>query len=341
MKITIITDTWLPSINGVVTTLTNTVKILRKWGHEVQVIEPSQFKTVGAPGYPEVRLSWNIWSVGPMIESFQPDAIHIATEGPLGLAARWYCKVDKRSIPHNTSYHTKFPEYANAHYKLPVDWGYWCMRLFHKFSTRVLVTNQDMLDDLRARGFNQNMEIWNRGVDRKLFNPRKHRKFQYQRPTLLCVSRVSVEKGLEDFCSMDFPGTKILVGDGPMLEELKQKYPDVEYVGYKQGDALAMYYASADVFVFPSRSDTFGVVMLEAMASGTPVAAYPVTGPRDVITSENGAMDEDLSVAVGIALGRDRQVVRKASKDYDWETCTKTFLEALTPIDHSFELPKK
>jgi glycosyltransferase involved in cell wall biosynthesis len=152
MKITLVTDTWLPSINGVVTTLTNTVEALRSWGHTVQVIEPSLFRTIGAPGYPEVRLSWNIWCVGPMIEQFQPDAIHIATEGPLGLAARWYCKVEKRSIPHNTSYHTKFPEYLHHHYGIPESWGYWWMRIFHKFSTRVLVTNQDMADDLTARG---------------------------------------------------------------------------------------------------------------------------------------------------------------------------------------------
>ena len=332
MKITLVTDTWLPSINGVVTTLTNTVDILRSWGHTVQVIEPSQFRTVGAPRYKEVRLSWDIWRVGPMIEQFQPDAIHIATEGPLGLAARWYCKVDKRSIPHNTSYHTKFPEYLYQHHKIPVSWGYWWMRIFHKFSTRVLVTNQDMADDLTERGF-KNLAVWNRGVDRELFNPDKRKRLSYQGPIILCVSRASKEKGLEDFCELKVRGTKILVGDGPMLTELKSRYPNVIYIGFKQGEELANFYAAADVFVFPSKTDTFGVVMLEAMASGTPVAAYPVTGPRDVIVNGvNGFAHDDLVYAVEQALLCDRRKVREDSKRYDWAECTQTFLDNLTQI---------
>jgi glycosyltransferase involved in cell wall biosynthesis len=332
MKITLVTDTWLPSINGVVTTLTNTVEILRSWGHTVQVIEPSQFKTVGAPGYKEVRLSWDIWRVGLMIEQFRPDAIHIATEGPLGLAARWYCKVEKRSIPHNTSYHTKFPEYFHKMFRVPEDWGYYCMRIFHKFSTRVLVTNQDMADDLTARGF-QNLAVWNRGVDRELFNPDKRKRMSYRSPIILCVSRASKEKGLEDFCELKVRGTKILVGDGPLLPELKRQYPNVIYIGFKQGDELAHFYAAADVFVFPSKTDTFGVVMLEAIASGTPVAAYPVTGPRDVvINGVNGFTSYDLNYAVEQALGCDRSRVRKDSERYDWAECTQTFLDNLTVI---------
>lgn len=334
MKITLVTDTWLPSINGVVTTLTNTVEALRSWGHIVQVIEPSQFRTVGAPGYKEVRLSWNIWRVGKMIEQFQPDAIHIATEGPLGLAARWYCKVEKRSIPHNTSYHTKFPEYLYQHYSIPLTVGYWAMRLFHKFSTRVLVTNQDMADDLTARGF-KNLAVWNRGVDRELFNPDKRKRLSYRGPIILCVSRASKEKGLEDFCELKVRGTKILVGDGPMLLELKRRYPNVIYIGFKQGEELANFYAAADVFVFPSKTDTFGVVMLEAIASGTPVAAYPVTGPRDVVVNGvNGFTNDDLAYATECALLCDRRKVREDSKRYDWAECTQTFLNNLTEISH-------
>lgn len=332
MKITLVTDTWLPSINGVVTTLTNTVDMLRSWGHEVQVIEPGQFRTVGAPGYKEVRLSWDIWNVGKMIEQFNPDAIHIATEGPLGLAARWYCKVDKRSIPHNTSYHTKFPEYMHQHYRIPEKLTYYCMKVFHKFSTKVLVTNQDMADDLSARGFH-NLAVWNRGVDQNLFNPDRRKRTSYRRPLILCVSRVSKEKGLEDFCNLKVKGTKILVGEGPLLPELKRKYKDVIFTGAKTGAELAEYYAAADVFVFPSKTDTFGVVMLESLASGTPVAAYPVTGPRDIIDNGvNGCLSDDLSWAVVSALECDRKIVYQTSKQYTWEACTKTFLDNLTLI---------
>lgn len=333
MRITLVTDTYAPSVNGVVTTLVNTVAELKRLGHTVQVIEPSQFKTVPAPGYKEIRLAWNIWRVGPMIEAFKPDAIHIATEGPLGFAARWYCKVDKRSIPHNTSYHTKFPEYFNRYLGIPVDWGYWFIRWFHKFSTRVLVTNETMKSELQERGF-ERLAVWNRGVDTKIFNPKKRKINQATKPILLCVSRASIEKGLDDFCNLQTTGTKILVGDGPYLDELKKKYSDVIFTGYKHGDALAEYYANADVFVFPSKTDTFGVVMLEAMACGTPIAAYPVTGPTDIIVDGvNGAMDDDLQIAVEYALNCNRKNVYTLSKDYTWENCTRSFLNNLQQIN--------
>jgi len=332
MKITLVTDTWTPSINGVVTTLTNTVLHLKQQGHQVQIIEPSLFENIGLPGYQEVRLSWNVWHVGQMIQQFDPDAIHIATEGPLGLAARWYCKVEKRSIPHNTSYHTKFPEYLYQHYQIPESWTYRCMRVFHKFSTKVLVTNDDMLTDLSQRGF-ENLAIWNRGVDRQLFNPLRRKPTSYQQPVILCVSRVSKEKGLEDFCNLKVKGTKVLVGDGPLLSELKKRYPDVIFTGAKTGTELAEYYAAADVFVFPSKTDTFGVVMLESIASGTPVAAYPVTGPRDVVINDvNGYMDSDLTTAVERAIICDRVAVRHSSEQYDWAACTETFVKNLKII---------
>jgi len=332
MRITLVTDTYAPSVNGVVTTLVNTVKELENRGHIVQVIEPSQFKTLPAPGYNEIKLAWNIWRVGQMIDAFKPDAIHIATEGPLGFAARWYCKVEKRSIPHNTSYHTKFPEYFNRYIGIPVDWGYWFIRWFHKFSTRVLVTNETMMRELGERGF-ERLAVWNRGVDTAIFNPQRREITGVKKPIILCVSRASIEKGLDDFCSLNVDGTKILVGDGPYLAELKRKYPHIEYAGYKSGVQLAEYFASADVFVFPSKTDTFGVVMLEAMACGTPIAAYPVTGPTDIIVNGvNGYMDDDLETAVEQALKCKRKNVFKASKNYTWGKCTESFVNNLRQI---------
>jgi glycosyltransferase involved in cell wall biosynthesis len=331
MKISLVTDTW-DNVNGVVTTLRNTVKNLTDMGHEVQVIEPSLFKTIPAAGYPEIKLSWNIWKVKRLLSDFEPDAIHIATEGPLGLAARWYCKVDKMNLPHNTSYHTKFPEYLNEYFNLPINWGYWLIRWFHKFSTKVLVTNHSMQDELSARGFHR-LTVWRRGVDRLLFNPNKRRNIDGNKPILLCVSRASREKGLDDFCSLTVPGIKILVGDGPYLEELKSRYHDVLFAGYKHGEQLADYYANADVFVFPSKTDTFGVVMLESISSGTPVAAYPVTGPIDVIEEGvNGSLDNDLGKAVLQALACDRIKVADSADKWDWRSCTRTFVDNLTQI---------
>ena len=322
MKIVIVTDTW-NNVNGVVTTLKATVQELESRGHIVKIIEPSQFITVPMPKYPEVRLSINIWKLGPMLEG--ADAIHIATEGPLGCAARWYCKVRKRQIPHNTSYHTKFPEYLKIHYKIPTSVGYWLMRIFHKFSYRVLVTTSTMKKELSDRGF-QNLVVWSRGVDKTLFNPSYRNKTFASKPILLCVSRISYEKGLDDFCSIKIDGTKILVGDGPYLSDLKKKYPDVIFTGYKHGIELAKYYANSDVFVFPSKSDTFGVVMLEAIACGTPIAAYPVTGPIDVIVSGiNGAMDNDLNQAIVKCLTINRDVVAKSSDHFTWQACTDVF----------------
>jgi glycosyltransferase involved in cell wall biosynthesis len=324
MKLTVVTDTW-DNVNGVVTTLRATVQEMQQRGYEVQVIEPGLFRTIPMPGYPEVRLAWDIWKTGRLIEDFNPDFIHIATEGPLGIAARWYCKVRHRKIPHNTSYHTKFPEYLKIHHGIPVRVGYFFMRVFHKFSHRVLVTTATMEQELRRKGFN-NLVIWSRGVDHNTFNTSHRKPTLAGKPVLLCVSRASPEKGLDDFCSIKTPGTKILVGDGPYLETLKSKYPDVIFAGYKKGSSLAHYYANADVFIFPSRSDTFGVVMLESMACGTPVAAYPVTGPIDIITpGVDGCMDDDLSKAIHACLGLDRKMVEESSRRFTWKACTDVF----------------
>jgi glycosyltransferase involved in cell wall biosynthesis len=305
-------------------------------GNEVLVIEPSQFKTVKCPKYPEIRLSIDVWKVGKKITKFQPDAIHIATEGPLGIAARWYCKVERRSIPHNTSYHTNFPDYLNELICLPCSIGYFIMRWFHKFSTKVLVTTASMKQRLSEHGF-ERLEIWSRGVDTTIFNPEAmigH--MTPTRPILLCVSRASKEKGLDDFCSLQTTGTKILVGDGPYLEKLKSKYTDVKFVGYKHGALLAHFYSNADVFVFPSKTDTFGVVILEANACGTPVAAYPVNGPIDIIKQGiNGYVDNDLNIAITNALKCNRAIVAAHAQQYSWKACTQTFIDNLRIIQHN------
>jgi len=330
MKILIVTDTW-DNVNGVATTLKNTVNVLKSWNHDVFVIEPSQFKTIGALGYNEVKLSWNIWKVGRIIRQFNPDAIHIATEGPLGLATRWYCKVKIRSISHNTSYHTKFPEYFNQYFHIPVSIGYFIVRWFHKFSTKVLVTTESIKKELSSKGFDR-LEVWSRGVDHDIFNPM--RRTSNLNPYILCVSRVSQEKNLDKFCEIK-GYRKILVGDGPYLNDLKKKYPDVEYVGYKYGKELAEYYANAECFVFPSVTDTFGIVMLESISCGTPIAAYPVTGPIDVIQPfVNGCMDSDLTYAIKACRIVHRDSVYSSSKKYTWESCTETFFNNLTRIHH-------
>jgi glycosyltransferase involved in cell wall biosynthesis len=329
MRILIITDTW-NNINGVVTTLRATKQELENRSHVVQIIEPSQFKSVACPGYPEVRLSWNLWRMGKLIEQADPDCIHIATEGPLGLAARTYCKF--KTIPYNTSYHTKFPEYLHVHHHIPITWGYFFMRLFHKYSHRVLVTNHSMQHELHQQGF-KNLVVWNRGVNRQVFNHHSQQCWDWPRPILLCVSRVSPEKGLEDFCSLKTTGTKVLVGDGPNLNHLRDHYPDVKFLGYKTGSQLAQCYSSADVFVFPSKTDTFGVVMLEAMACGTPVAAYPVTGPLDVIECGiNGFMHDDLHHAVSECVNLDRNTVAATSAKFSWQACTDIFEQNIVQI---------
>lgn len=332
MKILIVTDTWT-NVNGVVTTLRATVTELERRGHTVIIIHPGMFKTIPMPGYPEIPISYNIWRIGNMIADAQPDAIHIATEGPLGMAARWYCKVRKRSIPHNTSYHTKYPEYMKIHYNIPVCFGYWLLKIFHKFSHRVLVTTPTLKQELSDRGF-ENLVVWSRGVDTTVFNSSSRKQNLAGKPVLVCVSRISKEKNLDAFCALETAGTKILVGDGPYLEELKKKYPMVIYTGYKSGKNLAHYYANADVFVFPSKSDTFGVVMLESIACGTPVAAYPVTGPIDVITNGvNGYLNEDLSVAIEQCLELDRDIIEKSSCNFTWDAATDVFENNLITIN--------
>ena len=327
MKIAIITDTW-NAVNGVVTTFKQVIQELKSRGHDVLIIDPSKFKTISAPRYKEIKLAWNIWKIKKILNDFNPDAIHIVTEGPLGLAARCYCRFGK--IPHNTSYHTKFPEYLETYYFIPKRLSYYILKLFHKFSSKVLVPSNTIKKELEEYNFKNNIVVWARGVDKSIFKPKQRN--NNERKILLSVSRVSIEKNLDIFCSIKTDARKILVGDGPYLETLKKKYSDVEFVGYKFGEELADYYSQADVFVFTSKTDTYGVVMLEAMACGTPIAAYPITGPIDIITEKSGVMDDNIDVAIEKCYALNRNDVFLCSEHFSWKNTTDIFENYLVKI---------
>ena len=277
------------------------------------------------PTYPEIRLAlFPGRRVGREIEAFRPQAIHIATEGPLGVAARAHCL--RKGYPFTTAYHTRFPEYIHARVPLPLPWLYAVMKWFHGPSSAIMVATQTIEDDLKARGFRPPVRRWSRGVDTNLFHPRDKGFLDDPRPISLFTGRVAVEKNIEAFLALDLPGTKVVVGDGPQLENLKRKYPAVRFAGLKEGEELAEYFAAADVFVFPSRTDTFGLVLLEAMASGVPVAAYPVPGPLDVVNrSGAGVLDDDLGAAVERALAIPPQVCRTHALKYSWEASFDQF----------------
>jgi glycosyltransferase involved in cell wall biosynthesis len=283
-------------------------------GVEVAVLHPGQFRTVPLPGYPEIRLVLDAWRVGRRIRAERPDSIHIATEGPLGIAARRY--LTRRSIPFSTSLHTKFPEYVAARTGLPTSVGYAFLRWFHRAAVSTLVTTTSHKRELEAWGL-RHLVVWGRGVDTTLFAPR--RPTGRDRPKLLYVGRIAIEKNLEAFLHLQCDATKVVVGDGPARKALQSRHPDVEWAGYRYGAELAGYYADADVFVFPSRTDTFGLVMLEAMSCGTPVAAFPVTGPVDVVVEGvNGALDADLGRAIQRALTVDRRGCRQFALQHGW-----------------------
>ena len=327
-KILVVTDNLRTQINGVVTTFKNIESHALADGFSIVYLDPGQFPHCDAPGYPEVKLSWPR-GIGAKIEEVDPDYIHIATEGPLGLAARLYC--DKRKIDYNTSYHTKFPEFLKKMYGIPESLTYRYMRWFHKHSGRVLTTTQTMVDDLRRRGFQGDIKPWTRGVDRDVFTSSLRKEKLTGRPILLSVGRISKEKGLDDFCRIDYPGaTKVVVGDGPYKAELERRYPDVRFAGTKTGQELAEYFANADCFVFTSRSDTFGVVIIESLAVGTPVAAYPVAGPKDILENGiTGHMSEDLKHSIDVCLGLPRDRVESASQRWTWERCWEIFRDNL------------
>ena len=327
--ILIVTDNLPEQINGVVTTYKNLEAQAVADGYNIVYLDPSRFPHINAPRYPEVKLSW-VRKIGRKIKEIQPDHIHIATEGPVGLACRVWC--DRKGLTYNTAYHTKFPEGIKKLLGIPefITWSY--VRWFHKHSGKVLTTTETMVNDLVDHGFDGTVIPWTRGVDREIFNPQ--RRVETISKYLVCVSRVSKEKNLEDFFEMDFPGyLKVMVGDGPMLETYKKKYTDVHFTGFKTGIQLAEYYANAEAFVFPSRWETFGIVMIEAMACGTPVAAYPAAGPMDVIDEgKTGFMDKDLSTAVYRCLGLDRDKVQEYSMKWSWEHCWKIFKDNLVPV---------
>ena len=328
-KILIVTDNLPDQINGVVTTYKNIEACAIRDGYTVDYLDPSRFRYFDCPRYNEVKITIP-WQVGKKIEEINPDYIHIATEGTLGLWARAY--LSKCGISHNTAYHTKFPEGLKTLFGIP-EWITWrFVRWFHKHSGKVLTTTETMVKDLKEHGFDGEVIPWTRGVDREIFNPSYRGETVAGRPILVCVARVSKEKNLEQFFEMEYPGaTKIMVGDGPMLETYKKQYPEVIFTGFKTGKSLAEYYANADVFVFPSRWETFGIVMIEAMACGTPVAAFPCDGPKDVIDDGiTGYMDENLADAVFMCMQLDREKVLEGSQRWSWENAWKIFKNNLT-----------
>lgn len=328
MRLAIVTDAWLPQTNGVVRTLSVTSTLLQRSGHVVEVLEPRAFRTLPCPTYPEIRLAWRPYRrLAAQLTALDPDSVHIATEGPLGMAARRWCRRHDRAF--TTSYHTRFPEYVRARVPVPLRLSYAHLRRFHGAAARTLVGTPSMLRSLEERGF-QNLALWSRGVDTGVFRPGPKDFLDLPRPVWLYFGRVAVEKGIDDFLRLDLPGTQLVVGDGPALEECRRRYPEAVYAGYRHGEELAAYIAASDVFVFPSRTDTFGLVLLEAMACGVPVAAYPVTGPKDVVThGVNGMLDEDLRAAALGALKLDPRACREHALRYTWEAATAQFLENL------------
>lgn len=334
MKIALVSDAWTPQVNGVVRTLGSVSRELAAAGHTIVAITPDRFRTLPCPTYPEIRLAIGARSrVGRLIDETAPDAIHISTEGPLGYAARAHCL--KRSLCFTTAYHTRFPEYVEARFALPRSWSYALLRRFHAPSAGVLVATDSIREDLAARGF-QNLRRWSRGVDAELFQPMEEvgRDFLgLKRPIFLTVARLAVEKNLPAFLDLDLPGSKLVVGDGPLLDSLRRRYPNAHFAGKQVGEALARHYAASDVFVFPSRTDTFGLVLLEALACGLPVAAYPVPGPLDVIgEGGSGCLDEDLRKAAIAALDIPRTECRRYALNFTWSACATQFLQSLCPL---------
>ncbi|MEQ8268922.1 MAG: glycosyltransferase family 1 protein [Parvibaculum sp.] len=348
LRIVIVSDAAPPQVNGVVRTLQQLTQHLKGMGHEVTFITPDMFTTVPMPTYPEIRLAlFPGRKIARLIREANPNAIHIATEGPLGLAARAFCV--RKKIPFSTSFHTRFAEYLNARTGIPLSWGYAFLRRFHAKASALMVATPSLQAELRERGFGEPV-IWSRGVDTGLYKPRAdlmdaHPK-GLARPVWLNVGRVAVEKNIEAFLELDLPGTKMIVGEGPRLDHLKKRFPQAHFAGPLFGAELAEAYAAADVFVFPSRTDTFGLVLIEAMAAGTPVAGYPVQGPGDVLAftpdgMKAGALDEDLKTACMKALRLNRDDARAYAMNFAWEACAKQFIVNLAleemPVEETVE----
>ncbi|MDX2264046.1 MAG: glycosyltransferase family 1 protein [Hyphomicrobiales bacterium] len=325
MRILIATDAWRPQVNGVVRTYEKVAVEIEEMGHDLSFLTHEGFRTVPLPSYPEIRLAFiQPRHVRRRVEQFRPDHVHVATEGPIGLAARRWCQLNRHSF--TTSYHTRFPEYVSARLPIPVSWGYAFERWFHNSASGVMVATQSLMDDLTRHGIRRLMP-WSRGVDTAMFHPRGARLFGHE-PVFLYVGRVSVEKNIEAFLRLDLPGKKVVVGGGPQLQALKSAYPDAVFTGPKFGDELAQAYSSADVFVFPSKTDTYGIVLLEAMACGVPVAAFPVMGPKDVVRhGETGVLDDDLRAACLAALDLDGARALDYAKRHNWRNSADEFLD--------------
>jgi glycosyltransferase involved in cell wall biosynthesis len=324
MRIMIVTDAWVPQTNGVVRTLMQTKEWLGRFGHEVRMLTPKDFRSIACPTYPEIRLSLlPSRGIRHIIEEFAPHALHIATEGPLGVAARRYCI--GQGMRFTTSYHTQFPQYLRARFPIPMRASYWALNRFHGAGARCMVSTVSLRKDLAARGF-KNLASWRRGVDTQLFKPAAKDFLSLPRPIAVYVGRVAVEKNIEAFLTMPWAGSKLVIGDGPERARLEAQYPTTHFTGFRFGEDLARHLAAADVMVFPSRTDTFGLVNLEAMACGVPVAAYPVTGPIDVIDDGvTGALDQDLARAALRALTLDPARCREHALGFGWDASAREF----------------
>ncbi len=320
----IVTDAWFPQTNGVVSTLAQTAAWLGRFGHDVRIVNPRDFHSVACPTYPEIRLSLLPYAqIKRSILAFSPQALHIATEGPLGLAARRFCR--RRGLRFTTSYHTQFPQYLRSRFPIPIELSYRALRWFHGAAARCMVSTASVRQDLAARGFD-NLATWRRGVDTDLFKPSSKEFLALPRPIAAYVGRVAIEKNVEAFLRMDWTGSKIVIGDGPERARLQKRYPGATFAGYRFGEDLARHLAAADIMVFPSRTDTFGLVNLEAMACGVPVAAYPVSGPIDVIEDGvTGALNTDLATAARRALGVDPKACREHAVKSGWDACSREF----------------
>jgi glycosyltransferase involved in cell wall biosynthesis len=333
-KLALVTDAWKPQTNGVVNTLVKLIRSLEAKGTEVLVVSPDAHRTVPLPSYPEIRIAYDPWKAVPRIRSFAPDAIHVATEGPLGFWTVGWLR--RQKIQFTTSFHTRYAEYLSARAPVPLEWGYQVVRWFHDKAEHTLVSSQTLLEELRMRRVGRRLVHWPRGVDATLFHPRHRRTSVYAElpgPIWLYVGRVAVEKNLEDFLGLKLPGTKVVVGDGPAREGLQRQFPEVVWRGYQYGDDLAAHYATADCFVFPSRTETFGNVILEAFASGIPVASVPAPGPIDLIQEGvNGAVDDDLLASCQRALQCSRERARASIVHRTLEAGHDVFRAHLVPL---------
>jgi len=335
VKVVTVTDAWAPQVNGVVRTIEATNRELARAGHRTVVLSPERFLTVPCPGYDGIRLAvLPHLRLGRMlaaeVSASEEVAVHIATEGPLGRAARHWCR--RHGVPFTTAYHTRFPQYLQAMYRVPEEWTYAAMRRFHRDATTVMAPTPTVARELREHGIS-NVALWPRGVDTAVFKPSPPLALGLRKPIFLYVGRVSVEKNIADFLMADLPGSKVVAGEGPALAMLKRRFPEAHFVGLLEQHELARLYSTADVFVFPSRTDTFGLVLLEALACGTPVAAYPVQGPIDVIgQSDVGILQDDLRFAALSALRIDRQRCQAFALWRSWSAATRDFVSLQRPV---------